>query len=371
MLSMKGLLRGSTSARVQLAALYQSGRRSQPVKGMSPLVSKLRDFLHRQAVPPRGLIVAVSGGPDSVALLLGLLELQKCHDSTRPLVVTHLNHQLRGRASMEDEQFVRELHAALAPTYPGLALRCANIDVAAQAKAEGENLEGTARRLRYAWLTQVALECGCGFVATGHTANDQAETVLHRLLRGTGLRGLRGIAARRPLAPGVEVIRPLLDVSREQVLAYLNERGQAYRVDQSNDSLDFTRNRLRHELLPLLAREFNPAIHSVLARLAEQAEATYADVEAAARLLLAQAERPRLPDLLLFDPQRLASAPRHQIRELFHLVWERENWPLGSMRYEEWDRLAAVALGEMKAVDLPGNVQARHRGFVVQIGRPS
>ena len=132
-----------------------------------------------------------------------------------------------------------------------------------------------ARRLRYDWLTRVAGEAGAGWVATGHTANDQAETVLHRLLRGAGLRGLRGIAARRPLAAGVGLVRPLLDATRDEVMAYLEAIGQAYRQDSSNLDPALTRNRIRHQLLPRLAAEYNPQIVAVLGRLAGQAEEVY------------------------------------------------------------------------------------------------
>src|SRR5207253_9701726 len=132
-----------------------------------------------------------------------------------------------------------------------LALRCDRIDV--RSTAGTDNLEATARRVRYDWLSGVARVTGCSWVATGHTADDQAETVLHRLLRGTGLQGLRGIASRRPLAEGVEVVRPLLDVTRTEVLTFLQAEHQPARQERSNADLRFTRNRIRHGLLPHLA----------------------------------------------------------------------------------------------------------------------
>src|SRR5439155_1463745 len=128
----------------------------------------------------------------------------------------------------------------------------------------GSNLEAVARELRYDWLMRVAGEAGASFVATGHTADDQAETVMHHLLRGTGLRGLTGIAPRRLLAPQVELIRPLLEVQRTEVLSFLDERKQPYRHDRSNLNLGFTRNRIRHELLPNLADKYNPAVVACL-----------------------------------------------------------------------------------------------------------
>ena len=252
-------------------------------------------------------------------------------------------------------QFVVELHAQFtAAGRSNLTLCRTRRDMAAQARAEGANLEALARRERYRWLAEVARTHGIKYIATGHTANDQAETVLHRLLRGTGLRGLRGIAERRELEPGVTVIRPLLPATRADIVAYLHQLGQPYREDATNHDLRFTRNRLRHELLPLLARQYNPAIVRVLASLAEQANEAYHIEEAAALALLVEAELPRAGELLIFDRCRLLTAPRHQVREMFRLVWMREDWPLGGMDRAAWERVACVVFDDLTAVDLPG-----------------
>src|SRR5438132_8777665 len=232
------------------------------------LVAQVELSLRRLGVSADGIVVAVSGGPDRVALLRALASLP----TAGRLIVAQLNHQLRGPESDADEAFVRALPESL---QPGMELRCERIDVAAQARTEGANVEAVARRVRYDWLARVAKECQARWVATGHTADDQAETVLHRLLRGTGLKGLRGIATRRSLAERVELIRPLLGVTRAAVMEYLREMGQAYRTDSSNADRGYTRNRIRHELLPLLAQQYNPAIAAVLCRLAEQADEAY------------------------------------------------------------------------------------------------
>ena len=221
-----------------------------------------------------------------------------------PVTVAHLNHQLRGAESDVDEQFVIGLGARM----DNVAVHTHRLDVAALAQAEGENLEAVARSARYRWLTEVAREASARWVLTGHTANDQAETVLHRLLRGTGLQGLRGIAARRPLADDVSLLRPLLRVKREDVLAYLDHLSQDYREDRTNRDLERTRNRIRHELLPHLAADYNPGIIDVLVRLAEQADGAYREEEAEALALLRDAERPRAEAILVFDCDRLARA---------------------------------------------------------------
>jgi tRNA(Ile)-lysidine synthase len=338
-----------------------------PRKSLVPTlcVETLRSLTDASA----GIVLAVSGGADSVALVRALDAARDPHVPL-PLVLAHLNHQLRGSDSDADEAFVTALHAQLtAAGRPNVMLCPTRRDIAAQARAEGSNLEALARRERYRWLAEVARENGMKYIATGHTANDQAETVLHRLLRGTGLRGLRGIAAHRLLEPGLTLIRPLLPATRADILAYLHELGQTYREDVSNRDPRFTRNRIRHELLPHLAEHYNPAVVRVLTSLAEQADEAYRIEESAALALLAQAELPRAGDLLVFELRHLLTAPRHRVREMFRLVWLREDWPLSGMDRSAWERLARVVFEDLPAVDLPENVRACRRERVVQVGR--
>jgi tRNA(Ile)-lysidine synthase len=316
-----------------------------------------------------GIVVAVSGGPDSVALLRAVVAVRP---PETPVVIAHLNHQLRGSASDADEAFVAELHETLRSSAVAcLSLRSERIDMAAARQQEGGNLEATARATRYNWLTAVAREIGAHWVATGHTANDQAETVLHRLLRGAGLQGLRGIASQRPLCDGVAVVRPLLHVTRAEVMAYLQELGQDHREDETNADTRLTRNRIRHELLPLLAASYNPAIVEVLGRLAEQADEAHRQEEADARALQAECELPRAGSLLIFDAKRLGRAPRRLVRVMFRVVWSREGWPTGRMDFATWQRLALLVGEESGSIDLPDGLRAYRRERVVQIGRHS
>ena len=334
------------------------------------LVPKLCvETLRSLADTSTGFVLAVSGGADSVALVRALDAARDPH-APLPLVLAHLNHQLRGRESDADEEFVAELHAQLlAAGRPNLLLCRTRRDIASLARAEGANLEALARRERYGWLAEVAREHGMKYIATGHTANDQAETVLHRLLRGAGLRGLRGIAERRQLGAGLTLIRPLLSAVRADLVAYLQQLGQPYREDASNRDPRFTRNRIRHELLPHLVEHYNPAVVRVLAGLAEQADDAYRVEESAAAALLSEAELPRAGDLLIFDLLRLKLAPRHRVCEMFRLVWLREGWPMGGMDRAAWERLARVVFEDLMAVDLPGSLHARRRERVLQVGR--
>jgi tRNA(Ile)-lysidine synthase len=299
-------------------------------------------------------VAAVSGGADSVALLRGLLDA-----GAGPLTVAHFNHHLRGAESDADAEFVRELAASLR-----LPFRLGGADV--REIAAGDNLEATARRLRYDWLAGL----GAGWVATGHTADDQAETVLHRIIRGAGLYGLRGIAAsyRDPSRP--KVVRPILAVTRADVLNYLHELGQPFREDATNADRAFTRNRIRHELLPLL-KTFNPQVVDVLGRLARQAEEAVEVLDRDALDLLRAAELPPAGEVRVFDAATLEAAGDARVRGMFRLLWDLAALPSRGMTFDHWQRLVGVVRGDPPAAEFPDGVYVRRIGRVVQLTRRS
>jgi tRNA(Ile)-lysidine synthase len=181
------------------------------------------------------LLVAVSGGADSTALVAVLAALRDAGELS-DVHACHVDHGLRP-GSVQDGDFCASLCASL-----GISLRRVAVTV-----PTGGSIQAAARRVRYRALRAAASACGAGHVATGHTRGDQAETVLHRLLRGSGARGLAGIPARRG-----NVVRPLIDRSRSEIVAYLRDRGLSWREDPTNASPRFLRNRIRHELLPLM-----------------------------------------------------------------------------------------------------------------------
>ncbi|MGH9855082.1 MAG: tRNA lysidine(34) synthetase TilS [Blastocatellia bacterium] len=206
------------------------------------------------------VIVAVSGGADSIALLDALARFQESKGLPSSIAVAHLNHQLRGEESDEDETFVRNLARRLK-----LPVFIEKIAVAERSKVEKQNLEATARRLRYEFLRKVAEKRGANVIFTGHTLDDQAETILMRLIRGSGAEGLRGVHQIVELNEGVKLIRPMLEITRAEVIEHCEHYELAFRSDSSNFSDDFTRNRIRLELLPMM-ETFNPRVKEALAR---------------------------------------------------------------------------------------------------------
>ena len=204
--------------------------------------------------------IAVSGGADSVALLRLLLELRA--EIGIVLSVVHFNHKLRGNASDKDEDFVAQLAERF-----GLTLHVGHADVARKAKQEKRNLEDTARRARYEFFRRLTESGQVDCVATAHTADDQAETVLAHILRGTGLAGLAGI---HPVTTD-GIVRPLLQARRGDLRRYLRTKKQAWREDATNKDTLRQRARMRKKLLPLLEKEFNPRVVEHLCVLAELA----------------------------------------------------------------------------------------------------
>ncbi len=243
------------------------------------LYGRVADYLRRERLlrKGQGVVVAVSGGPDSLCLLDVLQRLGY------RLVVAHLDHGLRPD-SAEDAAFVADLAARW-----GLVAAVERIPVEPQ---KGESVEAAARRVRYTFLSRVAKAYGVRVVATGHTADDQVETLLLHLLRGTGLSGLRGMLPRTPLhevvpAPAARrqwLVRPLLEVWRDETKAHCRSLGLMPRRDPSNEDRSLQRNRIRHDLLPVL-ETYNPSVRQALLRLSSISRevAAYLQREAEAR----------------------------------------------------------------------------------------
>ena len=391
------------------------------------VVRKTRDFIEGgDLLPRRGrVIVGLSGGPDSVALLRILLELRERGGADREIFAAHLDHGIRKRAARLDARFCRELCARLSVPFIEKSA-----DVPALAKKDRLSVEEAARQARFDFFAEVVKEVlqggdshllrtfppthslisggagtrnssestslahsvrlrsviqNCSFrkgdshraasrpvaVALGHQLDDQAETVLLRVFRGTGVPGLGGIPPARELkirgvrAP-VRLVRPLLAVSREEILGYLRDIRQPYRIDRSNTSAQYTRNRIRNEVLPLLKKRFNPNVARALANLADISRQWTKTLEGLGRcdlLYAAEGEplerwtgegRVRLHADALAELQ--PPVGQHVLRSILHAL----KIPLKKMKAEHFRRVLALAAAPApRTVQLPGNLDAR------------
>ncbi len=224
------------------------------------------------------VLLAVSGGADSIALLHTMKALASAGTVHADLVCVHINHRLRGSESDGDERFVIETATAL-----GLDVVFRTVDVKAHAKAHKLSLETAARQLRLKRFAEAARANGCKWIATGHQQDDNAETVLQRLSRGTGFRGLAAIAPTRKLEGDLWLARPLLDCRRSEIVAYLESKGLPWREDRTNTDCAHTRNFVRHRLLPALERQSVGSLVGELAELAASAWKLHRQVQTEAQ----------------------------------------------------------------------------------------
>ena len=302
---------------------------------LDPIEPPIVRRVHRMLKQGRGrrigpnLVVAVSGGGDSVALLRAVVEAAPTLGLR--LSVAHLDHGTRGDASRADARFVADLAEAL-----GLPL-----DLGQWTPDRPAHFEADARRARYAWLLEVARSRGASAVLVGHTRDDQAETVLHRIVRGTGPRGLAGIPRCRSLADGVELLRPLLTTSRGEARAYLNALGQTWREDLTNADTGRTRPLIRHEILPSLAA-LNPRVIEALARLADLSRSTVLFNDARLGALADRSIVESESTGLVLRRDLLGRRSRAVRVAILRIAWRRLGWPEGTMSAARWNRLATL-----------------------------
>ena len=315
---------------------------------------------HRLIEPGQRVLVGVSGGPDSVALLHVLLSWDRQCAAGCEFHVAHLDHGIRGQASVADARWVAEL-AELAER---LALPChvGRADVPGLASARGGSIEATARHERYRFLAATARDTGCVRVALGHHADDQVETVLARLLRGTGLRGLAGMPVRRTLPggpTGCEIVRPLLGVWRADVLRFLDQQGQTYRTDATNADVAYQRNWIRHELVPVLEQHAGPGVRGRLYRLADQSQQMHAYLDACVGGLLGGAGAETGPQRWVVARDVVRHAHEAVVGALVWSAMGALGGALGDLTYDkvsEW--VGAIGgEGEHGSADLPGGVR--------------
>lgn len=310
----------------------------------------------------QGILLAVSGGADSIAMLYGMCRLASRLLLER-LEVAHLNHGLRGPESDGDAEFVRK-------TSHDLELICHIQSVSPDVLAGDSrgSLEEAARKARYQFLESVAHRRGLLHLATAHHMQDQRETVLLNLLRGTGLRGLRGIPAVRRISTGLRLIRPMLNIERSAIRQWLSDEGLKFREDSSNEGMEFTRNRLRRALCNLTESE-SCQLGSRLSSLGQQAGATIDCLDTAAAQVLRETTLETTDSMIHLSRPRLLTFPEPLIRHTINFLWASLNWPLQQMTREHWLRLShTIRRGTPRRSTYPSAIELQiRRGLVVLI----
>ena len=340
----------------------------------------------------RRLVVGVSGGADSVALLLALREVAE----PQRLVVAHLNHGWRGAESDQDAAFVVKLCAQLgvrcvaallrdrdsetASQSDGIASRdCAmlakggvrdavdylEVDVV-QTEMEGQRrTEEKAREARYQFFKKTAYEFGASYVVTAHTADDRIETLLHNMLRGAGLAGAASLVMFRPFDEDLVLVRPLLRKRRSDIEQFLAARGQSFRTDSSNLQVRYRRNFLRQQVLPLIAQPY-PAAPDSLLNFSELAEELVADLNLLANRWLDRVGYPALPRAAAFHfsaPQSaVTDTPWSVVHAALRKVWLDAGWPQADMSRAHWHSLRHLCTQPSGTINLPGNLRAEASG---------
>ncbi|MGI5832091.1 MAG: tRNA lysidine(34) synthetase TilS [Thermoguttaceae bacterium] len=301
-------------------------------------------------------VLAVSGGTDSSAMLCAFARLGKREN----LRVLHVNHQLRGEESEEDARFT----ARLAEKYE-VSFREERIDpeeLRLAALREG-SVESGARTIRYRLLLKYAEGFGARYILTAHHADDQVETILYRLFRGSGIDGLVGMSPFRPLNDAVVLARPFLSFSRADLTDYLTRLGESWRVDSSNRSAEFLRNRIRHELIPLLNDLFPGRVDSSIRKFASHAadlkEFLDAQLDAALAAGGGGEVLVRSDGSVVCSVEHLAKLPPILLSIWFRRLWRDRRWPMRGMDASRWSALAQmVSDGVSVRRELPGGLSA-------------
>lgn len=321
---------------------------------------KVRKTIEDNGLIKKGdkILVAVSGGPDSVALLHVLAELSGRYGTE--LFVAHLNHMLRGKEADGDEEFVRKTAGSLA-----LPFVTEKANVKNTAKALRMSVEEAAREVRYDFFNRAAAKFGASTIATGHTLDDQAETILMRLLKGSGSLGLSGIPYKRRSGK-IWVVRPLLDVSRKEVVEYIRKNRIPARTDTSNRKTIYLRNKIRNNLIPILEKDFNPNIKNVLASMASTFtdESLYlTEVAAAKAKRICRMRKGGIELSIKGLAAEHAALQRLIVRHIIVLL----NGSLKGMTYKHWESVESLIKGaERKRIDLFGRIKAaKNNGRII------
>ena len=300
-------------------------------------------------------LIAVSGGADSVALLR-LIAANADQKSKSNLIVAHINHGTRAEQSDADAKFVQQLANEQQLEFCLESLQPQTLEADHLTDGTTGQSEESLRNARYDRLVEMAGRLGCRYLVTGHHLDDQVETVLFRIFRGTGIAGLQGIPERRVVSEALTIVRPLLSVRSEELKDYLRSIGQEFRTDSTNAENSFTRNFLRNEILPALEQRFGD-VASAVSRLSEHAKRTEAFLETSGEPLLASIIKQTDHEVQL-DRRQLMDQPDVLVQKLLLKIWSDQKWPLQSMSAQWWRRLtdAIKKQTEIQTLNVPGPV---------------
>ncbi|MCE5326954.1 MAG: tRNA lysidine(34) synthetase TilS [Planctomycetaceae bacterium] len=337
-----------------------------PQSPADPLDAAVAAFIdaHALLAPHAPAVVAVSGGADSVAMLSVLRSLSALPDRDYRLTVAHLNHALRPQAA-DEEAFVVEL--ARSWDLPVIHHRA---DAAAHAQATGQSIETAARELRYEFFAAAATEAHAHAVAVGHHADDNVETVLQRIARGSHLRGLAGIPPLRKMeGAGPTIVRPLLACRRKDIEDYCRRKQLAWCTDESNANTELTRNFIRHELLPLLRTRLNGQADDAILRLSAEAAKTEDYLATRARQAIEASLWSREANAIVLERRPLGTRSRLIQQYAIRIALEDVGVPMQTVTAERINELVETLLGHGPAViSLPGQFTARRENdsFIIQ-----
>jgi len=295
-------------------------------------------------------LIAVSGGPDSVALLR--LMVANAEPETKPnLIVAHINHGTRAQQSDADAEFVKTLANQHQLEF------CLDSIPPETAETHATGSEESLRNARYERLVAMAGRLGCRYLVTGHHQDDQIETVLFRIFRGTGIAGLQGIPNRRVVNEALTIVRPLLNIRSNVLKEYLHSIGQDFRIDPTNAESSYTRNYLRNEILPSLEQRFGD-VTAAVARLSQHAQQAEAFLETSAEPLLTAITLQTDHEVRL-DRRPLIDQPDVLVQKLLLKIWTDQQWPLQSMSAQWWQRLTqAIKKRQLQnqTLNVPGSI---------------
>ncbi|MBL7072677.1 MAG: tRNA lysidine(34) synthetase TilS [Candidatus Omnitrophica bacterium] len=325
----------------------------------SAFLKRVKDTIKRGDMFHKGdrVLVAVSGGADSVCLLKVLLETRKTYAAK--IIVANMDHCLRGARSRKDSEFVKILSRELNVEFLHKKVKVKSV------RARGVSLEECARSERYKFLKEAAAKKKCNVIATGHTMDDQAETVLMRIISGAGLAGLAGIPAVRYVGK-IKIVRPLIRTTKRDILGFLKNEKIPFVEDESNLDLKFARNNIRHKILPFL-EEYNPKIRRTLANLAETLREDYSYLSAHREKAVGKYGK-RSGRILSVKIRDMVFQPETVRKEIFKTLIIKAGGNVKKLNYRHWIDMNyfLVFAKPGKSLDLPGEVKiTKKRGEII------